>query len=143
MKRARFNAAKRFESKQDASIISFAIAGIAGFLVPVFSLYFKEEISVHTIGVLEFTSLATGALSLTIGLYDQAKDYPHKVRQFHTCGKAINKVRRKLSTSYTSTNDALELFVQAYERALDDCSENHDAIDRQRSSGSTRRRVTP
>lgn len=66
MKAARFNAAKRFEIKHSASTLSFAVAGIVGFLVPVFPLVFTN-VSEHSARVLEFTSFVTGALSITLG----------------------------------------------------------------------------
>src|SRR3979409_646541 len=90
VKRARFNAAKRYERKQSASTIAFALAGIIGFLVPVYTLIFKEALGEHTKSVLDFTAFVTGSLSLILGLIEQAKEYPAKVRQFDLCGRRVN-----------------------------------------------------
>jgi hypothetical protein len=88
VKRARFNAAKRFERKQNASTIAFAFAGIIGFLVPVYALLFKDALTAHTKNVLDFTAFITGALSLGLGLMEQAKDYPAKARRFDQCASS-------------------------------------------------------
>lgn len=126
MKSARFNAAKRFERKHSASTLSFAVAGIVGFLVPVYPLVLKN-VSAHATQVLEFTSFVTGALSITLGLYDLGKNYPERARQFHECGKAINRVVRRLDTVISHAQ--LGSLIEDYERAIDGCSENHDSID--------------
>jgi hypothetical protein len=130
VKRARFNAAKRFERKQNASTIAFALAGIIGFLVPVYALLFKDALSAHTKNVLDFTAFVTGALSLTLGLMEQAKDYPVKVRQFDQCGRKVNSVLRRLTIMPITHDEELRPLVEEYEKALDDCAENHDDIDR-------------
>ena len=72
------------------------------------------------------TSFLIGALSTMFGLFDLGKDYPEKARQFHECGKAINRVVRRLEISNGST---ILTLMEDYERAIDSCSENHDDID--------------
>lgn len=126
MKAARFNAAKRFEIKHSASTLSFAVAGIVGFLVPVFPLVFTN-VSEHSARVLEFTSFVTGALSITLGLYDLGKNYPERARQFHECGKAVNRAVRRLDLVVTQPQ--LSQLIDQYEKAIDGCPENHDGID--------------
>lgn len=90
VKRARFNAAKRYERKQSASTIAFALAGIVGFLFPIYALVFREALSVHSENVLDFTAFVMGGLSLMLGLIEQAKDYPAKARRFDHCGRRVN-----------------------------------------------------
>lgn len=131
VKRARFNAAKRFERKQSASTIAFALAGIIGFLVPIYALLFKDALSVHTKNVLDFTAFVTGALSLTLGLMEQAKDYPAKARRFDQCGRKVNSVLRRLTITPITRDEALRPLVEEYEKALEDCAENHDDVDRE------------
>jgi hypothetical protein len=99
VKRARFNAAKRYERKNDASILAFAIAGMTGFLVPVFVLIFKEDLSTHQRNALEFTSQITGAMPMILGLVEQAKEHSEKSRRFDLCGRQVNSVLRKLANS--------------------------------------------
>jgi hypothetical protein len=130
VKRARFNAAKRFERKQNASTIAFAFAGIIGFLVPVYALLFKDALTAHTKNVLDFTAFITGALSLGLGLMEQAKDYPAKARRFDQCGRKVNSVLRRLTISAVTHEEELRPLVAEYEKALEECSENHDDIDR-------------
>jgi len=130
VKRARFNAAKRFERKQNASTIAFAFAGIIGFLVPVYALLFKDALTAHTKNVLDFTAFITGALSLSLGLMEQAKDYPAKARRFDQCGRKVNSVLRRLTTTVITCEEELQPLIEDYEQALEECAENHDDIDR-------------
>ncbi len=128
VKRARFNAAKRFERKQSASTLAFAIAGVIGFLLPFYLLLFKDALTTHTKNVLDFTAYVTGALSLMVGLIEQAKDYPAKARRFDLCGRRVNGLARRLALSVRPDQDLYPLMEQ-YERALEECVENHDDID--------------
>lgn len=128
VKRARFNAAKRFERKQGASTLAFALAGVIGFLLPFYAFLFKDALSVHTKNVIDFTAYVTGALSLMVGLIEQAKDYPAKARRFDTCGRKVNVLVRRLAMS-AGYDRALPPLLEEYERALDECQENHDDID--------------
>lgn len=128
MKRARFNAAKRFERKQDASIMAFALAGVIGFLLPFSLLLFKDALATHTKNVLDFTAYVTGALSLMVGLIEQAKDYSAKARRFDLCGRRVNVLARRLALSPHPDQDIYPL-IEHYEQALDECEENHDDID--------------
>jgi hypothetical protein len=128
VKRARFNAAKRFERKQGASTLAFALAGVIGFLLPFYALLFKDALGVHTKNVIDFTAYVTGALSLMLGLIEQAKDYPAKARRFDACGRKVNVLVRRLAIS-TGYDRAVPPLLEEYERALDECHENHDDID--------------
>jgi len=128
VKRARFNAAKRFERKQSASTMAFALAGVIGFLLPFYLLLFKDALTTHTKNVLDFTAYVTGALSLMVGLIEQAKDYPAKARRFDLCGRRVNVLARRLALSVHPDQDIYPL-IEQYERALDECQENHDDID--------------
>lgn len=128
VKRARFNAAKRFERKQGASTLAFAIAGLIGFLLPVYTLLFKDALTGHTENVIDFTAYVTGGLSLLIGLIEQAKDYPAKARRFNHCGRRVNSVLRRLAMPGYQEQD-LRPLIEEYERALEECHDNHDDID--------------
>ncbi len=128
VKRARFNAAKRFERCQSASTLAFAFAGVIGFLLPFYVLLFKDGLAVHTKNVLDFTAYVTGALSLLVGLIEQAKDYPAKARRFDQCARRVNALVRRLAFAAPHDYDLYPL-VEQYERALEECGENHDDID--------------
>jgi len=128
VRRARFNAAKRFERKQDASTLAFAFAGVIGFLLPVYTLLFTDAVSMHTKNVLDFTAYVTGALSLLVGLIEQAKDYPAKARRFNQCARRVNVLARRLAIFARHPQDLYGL-TEDYERALEECGENHDDID--------------
>jgi SMODS and SLOG-associating 2TM effector domain family 5 len=128
VKRARFNAAKRFERKQDASTLAFAFAGVIGFLLPVYTLLFTDALSMHTKNVLDFTAYVTGALSLLVGLIEQAKDYPAKARRFDQCARRVNVLVRRLAFFVHHPQELYGL-IEDYERALEECGENHDGID--------------
>jgi SMODS and SLOG-associating 2TM effector domain family 5 len=128
VKRARFNAAKRFESKQSASTLAFALAGVIGFLLPFYTMLFVDALSSHTKNVLDFTAYVTGALSLMVGLIEQAKDYPAKARRFDQCGRRVNVLVRRL-TLFVRHDQDLYALIEDYEKALEECGENHDGID--------------
>jgi hypothetical protein len=129
VKRARFNAAKRCERLQNASTLAFALAGIFGFLVPFYALLFSDVISQHTKNVMDFSAYVAGMLSLTLGLIEQAKDYPAKARRFGICGRRVNRVLRDLAISRLNSDEELRPYVDAYEHALEECGDNHDDID--------------
>lgn len=129
VKRARFNAAKRFERKHYASTVAFALAGIFGFLIPIGTGTFQDGMSAHTKNVLDFTGMITGSLSLVLGLIEQAKDYAAKARQFDQCGLSVNKALRRLTILSSHSPADLEAVIAEYEQALAECGENHDDID--------------
>lgn len=129
VKAARFNAAKRLERKQTASLLAFALAGTAGFVVPFFTLLFAERLAPHTKNVLDFAAYVSGALSLTIGLVEQAKNYPALAQRFHKCGLAVNSVLRRLRNTPDPDPALLDQLSKEYEQALHECEANHDDLD--------------
>lgn len=131
VKAARFNAAKRLERKQSASLIAFALAGTAGFVVPFFTLLFADQLRPHTKSVLDFASYVSGALSLSIGLVEQARNHPAASARFHKCGLAVNSVLRRLRNAPIPDEALLNALTQEYERALIECDANHDDIDQE------------
>ncbi len=131
VKRARFNAAKRFERKQTASTLAFAIAGTVGFVVPFINMTLADAISGETKKVLDLVAYLTGALSVSVGLVEQAKNYPLLARRFDICGRSVNSVVRKLRNNPSPDPLQLDELVRQYETALNDCEANHDDIDRE------------
>jgi exonuclease VII small subunit len=129
VKRARFNAAKRFERKHDASTLAFALAGVVGIALPFYTQLFGSALAPQTRSVLEFYGYITGALSLGLGLVEQAKGYPSRSRRFDECGRRVNAIVRKLRNNPTLDEMTLDDMVGEYERAIDICDVNHDAID--------------
>jgi SMODS and SLOG-associating 2TM effector domain family 5 len=131
VKRARFNAAKRFERKQNASVLAFAIAGVCGFLVPYCTLQFDQSLAPHTKKILDFTSQTAGMLLLIIGLIEQARDYPAHSRRFDQCGRDVNRALRRISILHSVETEELRDIVADYEKALEECGINHDDLDRE------------
>lgn len=129
VKRARFNAAKRYERKQSASTLAFAFAGVVGILIPFYTSVFSSGMSVHTKNVLDFTAFVTGALSMMLGFIEQARDYPAKARRFDHCGQGVNRALRRLTLAPGHDGADLHPIVEEYELALKECGENHDEID--------------
>jgi hypothetical protein len=129
VKAARFNAAKRLERKQAASLLAFALAGTAGFVVPFFTLMFAEKLAPHTKNVLDFACYVSGALSLSIGLVEQARNHTAASQRFHKCGLAVNSVLRRLRNAPYPDEGTLNTLTAEYEQALIDCDHNHDDID--------------
>ena len=85
--------------------------------------------SIHTKSVLDFTAFVTGALSLLVGLIEQARDHPAKARKFDACGQEVNKALRRLTISNVVYDEELQPLIDAYEKALEQCGDNHDDID--------------
>lgn len=129
VKAARFNAAKRLERKQSASLLAFALAGTAGFVVPFFTLMFTDKLVPHTKNVLDFACYVSGALSLSIGLVEQARNHSAASQRFHKCGLAVNAVLRTLRNTPYPDEGTLNALTKQYEQALIDCDHNHDDID--------------
>lgn len=129
VKRARFNAAKRFERKHDASTLAFALAGVVGIALPFYTQLFGSALTPHSRSVLEFYGYITGALSLGLGLVEQAKGYESRSRRFDECGRRVNAIVRKLRNNPTLDEITLDEMVREYEHAIDICDVNHDAID--------------
>lgn len=129
VKAARFNAAKRLERKQSASLLAFALAGTAGFIVPFFTLMFADKLVPHTKNVLDFACYVSGALSLSIGLVEQARNHTATSQRFHKCGLAVNSVLRRLRNAPYPDEGTLNTLTKEYEQALIDCDHNHDDID--------------
>ncbi len=129
VKSARFNASKRLEKRHEASITAFAMAGVFGFVLPVFALIFTQSVSEHLKNVLEFTGYVAGALSLVIGLTEQARDYKPRAHALHRCGLRVNSVVRRLEISTFRSDEEMASLINAYDKALEDCPENHNDID--------------
>ncbi|MGH1417364.1 MAG: SLATT domain-containing protein [Hyphomicrobiaceae bacterium] len=138
LKRARFNAARRYEDKLHASLIAFAIAGVVGFAVPFFSLLFANELNPFTVKVFDFVSYVTGGLSLTLGFMDQMKDHGGLAKRMHTCGLGVNQALRKLRNTPVVTTERLNQLVADYEAALAICDVNHESIDEDLSDAEVR-----
>lgn len=130
VKRASFNASKRYERKQSASTLAFAIAGSVGFIIPFFTALFEPNLVKHTRQVWDFIAYVTGGLSLCIGLVEQAKSYPDLARKFHTMGLQVNSALRRLHRLHPADDKQVQALIEDYERALATSELNHDDIDR-------------
>ena len=128
VKRARFNAAKRLRNRYDAGQFAFAVSGIYGFLVPLFLLQFDGYLSNFAAMVISFVAAVAGALSFTIAMQYQQKDFKVRAGQLHECALRINDLRRHLAATPIADSSALRPFIHHYNAVLSDC-ENHDDID--------------
>ena len=129
VKRARFNAAKRYERKQQASTLAFATLGVVGFMLPYFILNFGGLLSEEARKLLDFAGFATGLFSLVLGLVEQARGYESMARRLNTSALEVNSVLRRLRAASHIDDDMLRGLVTDYEAALDRCDINHDDID--------------
>jgi hypothetical protein len=129
VKRARFNAAKRLERKQDASIATLAIVAFYTGSITLFTLAFKDGLPEHTRSVLEFVSQFFGFFTLIVGLIEQLKDYPGRARELHECARRINALQKQLAATPIARDSELVPFIQAYDRFIADCRPNHDDVD--------------
>ncbi len=128
VKRARFNASKRLRNRYEAGQFAFAISGIYGFLVPLFLLQFDGYLSNFAAMVISFVAAVAGALSFTIAMQYQQKDFKVRAGQLHDCARKINNLSRHLSATQLARPEDLRPFIHHYDDILATC-ENHDDID--------------
>ena len=128
VKRARFNASRRLRNRYDAGQFAFAISGIYGFLVPLFLLQFDGYLTNFAAMVISFVAAVAGALSFTIAMQYQQKDFKLRAGQLHHCALKINELRRHLSATQVTEPADLRSFINRYNSVLAAC-ENHDDID--------------
>ncbi|MFM1813781.1 MAG: SLOG-associating effector domain family 5 [Pseudomonadota bacterium] len=128
VKRARFNAAKRLESKHDAGQLALAIAGIYGFLIPLFTLQFKGTLAPMTISIVDFVAVVAGALSFAIGFLYQERNYKSRAHAFHDCALEINRLRHELAATHVSYEHEIRGYIARYNDIMERYA-NHDEID--------------
>lgn len=128
VKRARFNAARRLRNRFEAGQFAFAVSGIYGFLVPLFLLQFDGYLSNFAAMVISFVAAVAGALSFTIAMQYQQKDFKVRASQLHDCAREINNLSRHLTATQLARPEDLRPFIHNYDDILARC-ENHDDID--------------
>ena len=128
VKQTRFNAAKRLESAHHAGQLALAVAGIYGFLIPLFTLQFKGAIPTLTVGIIDFVAVVAGALSFAVAFLYQERDYKGRAVRMHACALEINGLRHQLAATRIGHEHELQPFVRAYNEILSRF-ENHDEID--------------
>ena len=129
VKRARFNAAKRYERKQQASNLAFATFAVFGFMLPYFILTFGSLLSEETKKLLDFVGYSTGLFAMVLGLVEQARGYEAISRRINKSALEVNSVLRKLRAAQALNHETLGGMVADYEAALERCDVNHDDID--------------
>ena len=127
-KGARFNAAKRLESRdrRRTNLVAYASVGVIFFTVV--PLFFTTEAWVTNL-----LSLATMSLSITILAYSLLQGQDNdlvKADQFHRCAMEINELRRKLRTKHDSTPKFVEDCAREFDGILRRYNLNHDPTDR-------------
>lgn len=128
MKRARFNAAQRLRKKHDAGQFTFAISGVYGFLVPLFTLQFGTFLSPLATNLITFAAASAGAISFVVAMLYQQQAFQQRSDQLHTCGRKLNNLRRTLKATRISDDQQLRTVYHHYDVILGEC-ENHDDID--------------
>jgi hypothetical protein len=129
MKSALFNAGKRLERKHASGQFTFALSGVYGFLVPLFTLqfepYFPSGLVSHTIS---FTAATAGAASFVVAMLYQQQDLIRRARHFYEAGRRMNKLGKDLKVMNVRHPEELRRLMHHYDEILADC-ENHDEID--------------
>ncbi len=129
MKSALFNAGKRLERKHASGQFTFALSGVYGFLVPLFTLqfepYFPSGLVSHTIS---FTAAMSGAVSFAVAMLYQQQDLKRRAQLFYEAGRRMNKFGKNLKVMQVTQPDDLRRLMHHYDEILADC-ENHDEID--------------
>ncbi|MEO1206794.1 MAG: SLATT domain-containing protein [Pseudomonadota bacterium] len=128
MKRARFNAAQRLRKKDEAGQLAFAISGIYGFLVPLFTLQFGDILTPLTANIIGFAAASAGAISFILAMHYQQQRFEQRAEQLHTSGMQLNNMRRALKATHITNAQQLRNFYTHYDAILK-LSENHDEID--------------
>ena len=129
MKSALFNAGQRLERKHASGQFTFALSGVYGFLVPLFTLqfepYFPSGLVSHTIS---FTAAMSGAVSFAVAMLYQQQDLKRRAQAFYEAGRRMNKLGKDLKVMQVTHPDELRRIMHHYDEILADC-ENHDEID--------------
>ena len=128
VKRARFNASKRLRNRYEAGQFAFAVSGVYGFLVPLFLLQFDGYLTNFAAMVISFVAAVAGALSFTIAMQYQQKDFKLRAGQLHECARRINNLSRHLAATPVNRTEDLRPFIHHYDEVLSTC-ENHDDVD--------------
>lgn len=128
MKSALFNAGKRLERKRAAGQFTFALSGMYGFLVPLFTLQFEPFLTALVTYVVSFTAATAGAVSFVVAMLYQQQDLARRARRFYEAGRQINKLGKDTKITRFADCDALRRAMHHYDEVLGDC-ENHDEID--------------
>ena len=142
MKSALFNAGKRLERKQAAGQFTFALSGMYGFLVPLFTLQFEPFLTALVTYVVSFTAATAGAVSFVVAMLYQQQDLASRARaRSMRAGLKINKLGKDTQDyAAARTCDTLRRFMHHYDEVLAN-GENHDEIDYQYSRRSAPARV--
>ena len=128
MKSALFNAGKRLERKQAAGQFTFALSGMYGFLVPLFTLQFEPFLTALVTYVVSFTAATAGAVSFVVAMLYQQQDLARRARAFYEAGRQINKLGKDTKIMQHTDCDTLRRCMHHYDEVLANC-ENHDEID--------------
>ena len=128
MKSALFNAGKRLERKQAAGQFTFALSGMYGFLVPLFTLQFEPFLTALVTYVVSFTAATAGAVSFVVAMLYQQQDLARRARAFYEAGRLINKLGKDTKILQHPDSDMLRRSMHHYDEVLANC-ENHDEID--------------
>ena len=128
MKSVLFNAGKRLERKHAAGQFTFAVSGIYGFLVPLFTLQFEPFLTALVTYVVSFTAATAGAVSFVVAMLYQQQDLARRARRFYDAGRRINTLGKDVRLLRFSHPDELRRHLHFYDSILDGC-ENHDEID--------------
>lgn len=128
MKSALFNAGKRLERKKAAGQFTFALSGMYGFLVPLFTLQFEPFLTALVTYVVSFTAATAGAVSFVVAMIYQQQDLARRARRFYEAGRQINKLGKDIKIMQFSDADALRRCMHHYDEILAS-AENHDEID--------------
>ncbi len=128
MKSALFNAGKRLERKRAAGQFTFALSGMYGFLVPLFTLQFEPFLTALVTYVVSFTAATAGAVSFVVAMLYQQQDLARRARAFYEAGRLINKLGKDTKILQQPDSDMLRRCMHHYDEVLANC-ENHDEID--------------
>ncbi|MEO0672779.1 MAG: SLATT domain-containing protein, partial [Pseudomonadota bacterium] len=104
VKAARFNAARRLRNKHEAAQLTFALSGIYGFVVPLFTLQFAGELGDLNARLISFVAACAGALSFIIAMHYQWQSFPERAKALHDCALGINDLRKHLKIEPRLTN---------------------------------------
>jgi hypothetical protein len=128
MKGALFNASQRLDRKRSAGQFTFALSGIYGFLVPLFTLQFEPFLTALVTNIVSFTAATAGAVSFVVAMIYQQRDLGGLARGYHEAGLKMNNLRRKLKITPFTHADQLSDAVHTYDDILVN-AHNHDEID--------------
>ncbi len=132
---ARFNAARRLETRERLSVASIAGLSVVGIAISLVPSVIGAPAGSRQQGLYAFLGVAIGLSVLVISLIDGAGRFASKSEKLHDNARDLSALLNKLELLLTDPNHTIgevEHIRQDYERLVRECPFNHTPADHNR-----------